>query len=138
MNSSGLIIRFSRRCIEVKAIDEQECVKSDMAICAFLSALIRSDVQMEEDREALLDLTDLAIQKGTVPLRPELLRMLSKAKKSATGDETKYLNIIEDRIINGNIAERMKERFREEADLAGIMSSMELTLRTNQPYIYQN
>ncbi len=36
VNSSGLIIRFSRTCLEIKALDEQECIRSDMAVCAFV------------------------------------------------------------------------------------------------------
>ena len=41
VNSSGLIIRFSRTCLEIKALDEQECIRSDMAVCAFVRSLLR-------------------------------------------------------------------------------------------------
>jgi hypothetical protein len=136
LNSSGLIIRFSRRCVEVKVIDEQECVKSDMAVCAFLRTLVRAgDVPVETDRDHLLDLTELAIRKGTRTLQPELERLLLCAWNAATNEEKKYLQIIEDRIIHGSIAERMQERFKETGDMTEIMVSMEEALRTNQPYI---
>jgi hypothetical protein len=138
LNSSGLIIRFSRRCVEVKAIDEQECIKSDMAVCAFLRALVRAgDVPVENDRDILLNLTELAIKKGTRALQPELESLLQCAWNAATNEEKKYLKIIENRIIYGSIAERMQERFKETGDMTKIMVSMEEALRTNQPYISQ-
>jgi len=135
LNSSGLIIRFSRGCVEVKAIDEQECVRSDMAVCAFLMALVRArDVPVETDRDILLDLTELAIKKGTRALQPELERLLSGARDAATNEEKKFLQIIEDRIIHGSIAERMQDRFKDTGDMLEIMVSMEKALRSNQPY----
>ena len=50
VNSSGLIIRFSRRCLEIKALDEQESIRSDMAVCAFVRALLRCRVPAGGDR----------------------------------------------------------------------------------------
>ena len=134
LNSSGIIIRFSRKCLEIKAIDEQECIKSDMAICAFLRALLRSkDVPFETDRDVLLDLTESAIRKGTLSFHSELERMLLYARNAATNEEKKYLRIVEDRIIHGNIAERMRDRFKEAANMMEIMASMEEALRNNRP-----
>jgi len=138
LNSSGIIIRFSRRCVEVKAIDEQECVKSDMAVCAFLQTLVRAgDVPVETDRDTLLDLTELAIRKGTRSLQPELERLLQCALNAATNEEKKYLKIIEDRIFHGSIAERMLDRIKETGDMKEITVSMGEALRTNQPYVHQ-
>ncbi len=135
LNSSGLIIRFSRRCIEVKAIDEQECVRSDMAVCAFLRALVRArDVPVETDRAVLLDLTELAIQNGTGSLKPELERLLKYAWNAATNEEKKYLQIIEDRIVQGSIAEQIQNEFKKTGDMMEIIANMGEALRTNQPY----
>lgn len=135
LNSSGLIIRFTRRCIEIKAIDEQECVRSDMAVCAFLRALVRAgDVPIETDRDILLGLTENSIQKGTEAFQPELERLLKYAMNAATNEERKYLQIIENRIINGSIGEQMLDRFKDTMNLTEIMASMEEALRTNQPY----
>ena len=61
VNSRGVIVRFTRRCLEVKAIDEQECLHSDMAFSAFLLALLRSDIALEEDESALLDMLEEAM-----------------------------------------------------------------------------
>lgn len=136
LNSSGLIIRFSRRCLEVKSIDEQECIKSDMAVCAFLRALVRAgEVKMETDRDTLLELTELAIRKGTRSLQPELERLLTCACNKATKEEKKYLRIIEDRINYGSIAERIQNEFKKTGDMVEIMYSMGEALRTNRPYL---
>ena len=134
LNSSGLIIRFSRKCVEVKAIDEQECIKSDMAVCAFLRALVRAKVSVETDRDVLLELTEHAIREGTTELQPELQRLLQYAWNAASNDEKKYLQIIDDRITHGSVAEQMHEQFKETGDMMEIMASMEEALRTNRPY----
>ena len=66
VNSSGLIVRFSRTCLEIKALDEQECIRSDMAVCAFVRSLLRCPaLPLESDQTALLELTDQAIRNGT-------------------------------------------------------------------------
>ncbi|MCX9075566.1 MAG: hypothetical protein OIN88_13110, partial [Candidatus Methanoperedens sp.] len=89
---------------------------------------------VETDRDILLDLTELAIKKGTRALQPELERLLSGARDAATNEEKKFLQIIEDRIIHGSIAERMQDRFKDTGDMLEIMVSMEKALRSNQPY----
>jgi gamma-glutamyl:cysteine ligase YbdK (ATP-grasp superfamily) len=135
VNSSGIIIRFSRRCLEVKALDEQECVRSDMAVAAFLRALLRSpDSGLETDRDALLEMTEVAIAKGTSALRPELERLLPRARKVATGEEQQYLGIIEDRIVHGSLGELMRDRLRETGDMDEILGSMGDALRNNRPF----
>lgn len=136
LNSSGLIIRFSRRCLEIKAIDEQECIKSDMAVCAFLMALVRAgEVQLETDRDMLLELTELAIRKGTRSLQPELESLLRCAYNKATKEEKKYLRIIEDRINFGSVGEQIQNKFKKTGDMMEIMHNMKEALRTNRPYI---
>jgi gamma-glutamyl:cysteine ligase YbdK (ATP-grasp superfamily) len=98
VNSRGLIVRFTRRCLEVKAIDEQECLHSDMAVSAFLLSLLRSDIELEEDDESLRSLLDRAIANGTGGLVPELEKLYAFAFKNATDEEKRYLPLIEERI----------------------------------------
>ena len=65
VNSGGVIIRFSRKCLEIKALDEQDCIRSDMAVCAFIRSLLRCrSLPVETDQDALLALTEDAIQRG--------------------------------------------------------------------------
>ena len=133
LNSSGLIIRPSRNCLEIKALDEQECIRSDMAVCAFLCALMRyPNLNLEDNHEILLDMTEEAIRGGTLPLRNELEDLLDKAWSCATDDEKLYLPFIGDRIMNGSLAERMQARSNEKINV--ILGEMAESLRTNIPY----
>lgn len=138
VNSGGVIVRFGRRCIEVKALDGQECVRSDMAVTAFLRALLRNrNLSPETDRDALLSMTEVAMEKGTRALQPELGDLLARAWESANGEEKALLPIIEDRVINGSLAEQMQDRFRETGDMAGLLADLSKSLRTNKPFLNQ-
>ncbi|HNX16991.1 MAG TPA: glutamate-cysteine ligase family protein [Methanoregula sp.] len=135
LNSSGLIIRFSRSCLEIKAPDEQECIRSDMAVAALVSSLLRcSTLPVETDQDALLSLTETAIQKGTAGLRPELEALYRHAWQKATAEERQYLPVIESRITQGSLAEQMAERFRKEKAIESILADMARCLRENKPY----
>ena len=135
LNSGGLIIRFSRQCLEIKAMDEQECIKSDMAVAAFIQALLRCPtLPVESDRNALLALMETAIRKGTAGLRPELEALYAHAWKRATPEELKYLPVIERRIEKGSLAELIAERYRKEKKIEPILADMAHCLRENIPY----
>ena len=41
VNSRGVIFRFDRKALEIRVMDEQECIKSDVAISCFIRALLR-------------------------------------------------------------------------------------------------
>ncbi|MDO9324485.1 MAG: glutamate-cysteine ligase family protein, partial [Methanoregula sp.] len=111
LNSSGVIIRFSRKCLEIKALDEQECIHADMAVCAFVRSLLRCrTLPVETDQAALLELTGLAIREGTLGLRTELETLYDAAWKHATADERVYLPVIRQRIFQGSLAELMRDR----------------------------
>ena len=135
LNSSGLIIRFSRECLEIKAMDEQECIRSDMAVAAFIQALLRCPaLPVETGREALLGLMETAIRKGTAGMRPELVALYDHAWKKATPEERQYLPVIRSRIDNGSLAEQMAARFSREKKIEPILADMARCLRTNVPY----
>ena len=135
VNSSGLIIRFSRKCLEIKALDEQECIRSDMAVCAFVRSLLRCrSLPVETDHEALLALTEEAISRGTAACRPELESLYKAAWAHATRDERTYLPVIHDRIAHGSLAERIHDRVSGGEEMTQILADMANALRTNQPY----
>jgi len=138
VNSRGVIVRFTRSCLEVKAIDEQECLHSDMAFSAFLLALLRSDLLLEEDEKNLLDLLESAMRRGTAGLRPELERLLGQAEKSATTEERRYLPLVAKRIDQGSLAELMVEKLQEtgagEEEIKDLMRQMQWCLKENRPY----
>ncbi len=45
LNSRGAIARFDRNAIEIRIIDNQECVKADVYLIVFLTAILKSMVQ---------------------------------------------------------------------------------------------
>ena len=135
LNSSGLIIRFSRQCLEIKALDEQECVRSDMAFVAFVSALLRCPaLPVESDQDALLGLTETAIQRGVAGLRPELETLYEHAWRKATPEERQYLPVLSGRIAHGSLAEQMTVRYRKDQAIGPILADMARCLRQNTPF----
>jgi hypothetical protein len=134
IDSAGVIIRSSRPCVEVKAIDEQECLRSDMAVGAFLTTLLRAAPRwLDNDRDTLLDLTESAIRDGTAGLRPELERLYREAWKIASAEEGRYLRVIRDRIDHGSLAELMQGAHSDGMDLRMIMERAAESLVTNTP-----
>ena len=104
-----------------------------MAVCAFLCSLMRyPNLDLEDDHNSLLDMTEDAIRGGTSPLRIELEDLLDKAWSCATDDEKVYFPVVGDRIMNGSLAERIMRR--EDEDIKIIMNEMAESLRTNVPY----
>ncbi|OPX62581.1 MULTISPECIES: glutamate-cysteine ligase family protein [unclassified Methanoregula] len=134
VNSGGVIIRFSRKCLEIKALDEQDCIRSDMAVCAFIIALLRCpSLPVETDQDALLALTEEAIHTGTSALRPELENLYARAWDHATAEERLYLPFVKDRIGEGCLAELISERFGREREIVPILADVATALRTNEP-----
>ena len=135
VNSSGLILRFSRNCLEIKALDEQECIRSDMAVCAFVRSLLRCPMlPLESDQSALLLLMEEAIRNGTAGLRNELGRLYNTAWTHATEDEQVYLPVIRSRIEHGSLAELIHDRLLKEGEIVPILGDMAKCLRSNTPY----
>ena len=135
VNSRGLIVRFTRKCLEVKAIDEQECLHSDMAFSAFLLALLRSDLVLEEDESTLLAMLEDAMHRGVAAMRPELERLFAAAEKSATIEEKRYLPLVAKRIEQGSLAEIMVQRLKDTDErIEPLLEQMQWCLKENRPY----
>jgi gamma-glutamylcysteine synthetase len=135
VNSSGLIIRFSRKCLEIKALDEQESIHSDMAVCAFVRSLLRSrTLPVETGQDELLDLMDTVIRTGTAEIRPELEALYTRAWHHATDDERHYLPVIAERIRHGSLAERIADRYRDDGGILPVLADMAGCLRQNRSF----
>ncbi len=133
VDSRGVIVRSSRNCVEIKAIDEQECIHSDMAITSFSLALLRAkEFDLTEDEGDLHSLTEAAIRQGTGKLQQELHRVFEIAANSANADERPYMALIKERIERGSLAELMRQRAGDSVRL--ILEDMAECLRTNVPY----
>jgi hypothetical protein len=130
VNSNGLIIRFSRNCLEIKALDEQECIRSDMAVCALVRSLLRCPLlPIETDQSALLALTETAIRSGTAEPRLELQQLYDTAWDHATDDERRYLPIIRQRIGQGSLAELVSRRYKKEQDIIPVLEDLAMCLK---------
>jgi hypothetical protein len=134
VNSGGVIIRFSRKCLEIKALDEQDCIRSDMAVCAFIRSLLRcKSLPVETDQDALLALTEEAIRQGTAGLRPELQELYTRAWGHATPEERLYLPFIKERIEHGSLAELVRDRYEREREIVPVLKDLARALKTNVP-----
>jgi len=124
VNSRGAIFRFDRKAIEIRIMDEQECVKSDVALSCFIRALLRSLIGgLEEGLEHSVLVNDLyaIIRDG---LRAETLHPMFKsarevcrglfdiAYESASEEERNYFWIIKKRIESGNLSDVITERIK--------------------------
>jgi gamma-glutamyl:cysteine ligase YbdK (ATP-grasp superfamily) len=136
VNSRGVIVRFTRKCLEIKAIDEQECLHSDMAFSAFLLALLRSELELEEDESSLLAMLEDAMRCGVAGMHPELVRLLAAVENSATIEEKRYLPLVAKRIEQGSLAEIVVQKLKEETDgrIEPILEQMQWCLKENRPY----
>jgi len=133
IDSRGVIVRYHRECLELKACDEQECLRADVSVTAFVLALLRAELSLEEDHDALLDLNEAAIRRGTDACRPELRRLYDAACRAATAEERSYLPLVKERIEQGSVAELVTQRIRDGEDARAVFKQAALCLAANQP-----
>ena len=116
INSRGAIFRFDRKAIEIRVMDEQECIKMDVALSCFIRAVLRGWMRTEfkyQSRDVLISNYQAVVKNGLDAIvdhpagknaREVCLSFLDTAKNNATAEEKKYLTLIEDRITKGNLA----------------------------------
>lgn len=155
VNSRGVTFRFDRRALEIRVMDEQECVKSDVALSCFIRAAARSMMKKEDEfmgisHELLVKdyrsiVTDGLIAKTLNPqgktARDVCRYLLKLALGSASQEERDYLPLIRKRIENGNLSAIIRERvnaktrkkdFREA--VVEVYLELAETLVKNKPY----
>ena len=157
LNSRGAVIRFCRKAIEIRIMDEQECIKSDVALSCFIRALLRGFLQDEEQQsepvshavlvENLRAVVRLGLDahvqhpKGRTAKRV-CEHLLSIAEKNASAEEKKYLPTIKLRIEEGNLSDLIlkevnKKALRTDFDEAvfSVYSSLADCLERNRVYM---
>lgn len=153
VNSRGVIFRFERKAIEIRIMDEQECVKSDVALSCFIRAVLRG--LMEEKAEPLPHETlvkdfNSVVETGlkakvTHPHRQTAQQVCEHffkiAWKNATKEEKKYLPIIKKRIECGSLSEIIRDKVKRRAQktnfkeaVIDVYSRLIKSLVENQPY----
>jgi hypothetical protein len=134
VNSRGAIMRFSRRAIEIRILDSQECPKMDIAFAVFTRAVLKAMVAMMQQgrlplprHRMLVEDFNRVIRGGSrtevqashlrawlgLTRRPPtarqiLLGLLRKAETEIPKGELDYYPLIEHRIITGNLSERIR------------------------------
>jgi gamma-glutamyl:cysteine ligase YbdK (ATP-grasp superfamily) len=150
VNSRGAIMRFSRRALEIKALDVQECVRSDIAITAFtrgaLRALVRAlktDGLVLPEHSTLVHDLNATIRDGSrgsvyaphlrsdgvggsgrETARRILETLLDLAKAEVADEEKDYLGIVEDRIKRGSLSEQIAHQVRHRAKGGDVASAI--------------
>jgi glutathione synthase/RimK-type ligase-like ATP-grasp enzyme/gamma-glutamyl:cysteine ligase YbdK (ATP-grasp superfamily) len=131
-NARGAVFKFSRKSMEIRVLDAQECVKVDMAIAAFVRAALRAVV--ERVREGKMELPDHAVlvddfrevvakgtnaqvraphfckrrsrdDSGQTDVRYVLRELISWARRKARADEEEYIDMVERIVERGNLSE---------------------------------
>ncbi len=154
VNSRGVIFRFDRRALEVRVMDEQECVKSDVALSCFIRALLRG--LMKEESTNLLP-HDLLVEDFNKIVASGLKaatehpqgrtakqvcqHYLSIADKNATREEREFLPAVEKRIERGNLSEVVREEVKRRSQktelheaIVDVYQRLTKSLINNQPY----
>jgi carboxylate-amine ligase len=137
VNSRGAILRFSRRALEIRILDVQECVRMDVAVAAFTRAALRYLMQALDHGEVRLPshgmlTSDLSavikhgrravVQarhfKGPGRASVVLERILDHARVFADPSEEPYLDLVAQRIEEGSLSERILRRLRAKSGQA--------------------
>lgn len=127
INSRGVIFRFDRSALEVRVMDEQECIKSDVALSCFIRAALRGLLAQKDvllPHPLLVGDFNAVMAKGlnakVMHPKGETARQVCQhfftlAWENAEKDEKKYLGIIRQRIENGNLSDLIRNRVLKKA-----------------------
>ena len=153
VNSRGVIFRFDRAALEVRVMDEQECIKSDVALGCFVRAALRGlllaepeflphDLLVEDLNSVIADGLNSKVRNPHGPTARHVCHNLFDiAQQSATQDEKAYLPIVKKRIETGNLSDAIRRDVQKKAQhtdfmdaLVDVYSTLIKCLVTNQPY----
>jgi glutathione synthase/RimK-type ligase-like ATP-grasp enzyme/gamma-glutamyl:cysteine ligase YbdK (ATP-grasp superfamily) len=135
LNARGAVLKFSRRALEIRVVDMQECVKLDIAIAVFTKSVLRHYTQrilkgrMEmPPRQILLGDFRKAIRCGSAArvVAPHLSDTISRdgdgraavrdclevllaiASRYVRRDEAHYLPLVSAMVRSGSLSERIR------------------------------
>ena len=153
VNSRGVIFRFDRCALEVRVMDEQECIKSDVALSCFVRAALRGLIASNAEllpHNLLVHDFNAVIKDGLKAevsnphgktARQICQNILKLAWENADEDEKRYLWLVEKRLETGSLSEIIRERVSRRAEKAGfheaivdIYSTLIKCLCDNEPF----
>lgn len=153
VNSRGVIFRFDRSALEVRVMDEQECIKSDVALSCFVRSVLRGLIA---DNTKLLS-HDLLVSDFNAIIKEGLNAKISNpdgktakqvcqrylwlAEKYSDENEKKYLWLIRKRLECGSLSDVICERVAKRAQktdfreaIIDVYSTLIKCLLDNEPY----
>ena len=153
VNSRGVIFRFDRRALEVRVMDEQECVKSDVALSCFIRAALRGliakkaellphDVLTKDFSEVVKNGLNAKVENPSGKTARQVCEhYFNLALDYAEEDEKRYMWIIKKRLEGGSLSELIRDRVLTRAkktDFHQAVINVYLTLikclSDNEPY----
>jgi len=153
INSRGVIFRFDRSALEVRVMDEQECIKSDVALSCFVRSVLRGllktdapllphNVLVKDFKAIVKDGLKAKVSNPTGPTAKQILeKYLVLAQKYANEDEKQYLWLIKRRIEEGSLSEIIKRKVKLRAQKTDLHEAIKNTysmlincLLNNEPY----
>ena len=154
VNSRGAIFRFDRCAIEVRVIDEQECIKSDVALSCFirsaLKGLLASNAELIPHDVLVHDFNEV-IKYGLIAKTQnphgrnaqQVCRHIFKlASNNADNNEKEYLWLIKRRIEEGNLSQIIRAKVLQRSQktslheaILNVYSKLIKCLRNNEPYL---
>lgn len=146
LNSRGAVFRFDRKAIEIRIMDEQECVKADVALSCFIRACVRGilsqrkpnlpqDVLIEDLNSVIKDGLEAKVQHPRGPTAREVCRYYYRlASENASVEEKTYLPIVRKRIEEGSLSNLIRRdvlKKTQKTDLDEAILSIYLKLMEN-------
>jgi gamma-glutamyl:cysteine ligase YbdK (ATP-grasp superfamily) len=124
LNSRGAVIRFDRRAIEIRIMDEQECVKSDVALSCFIRSLLRGIVEHNEEfdylphhilvdnlHEVIKNGSEAKVQHPRGSTARQVCRFLyGIAWENADAEEKRFLGFVKQRIEEGSLSDLIMKK----------------------------
>ncbi|CAN5731416.1 hypothetical protein BH23GEM6_BH23GEM6_16100 [soil metagenome] len=153
-NARGAVLKFSRKAMEIRVLDTQECVKMDVAVAVFtrcvlrhLSRKILAGSLPLPDHEALVHDFQEVVREGsaarvlapmfgdalpraadgTAETRDVLRALLTMGRKSVPKGEAEYLDLVSLIIESGSLSEKIRDAL---APLAAMPSELLAASRT--------
>lgn len=154
INSRGVIFRFDRKALEIRVLDEQECIKSDVALSCFIRATIRGlleqnaelvshDILVSDFNSVIVEGLDAMVLHPKGKTARQVCQYFFKlASENADDTEKKYLQLIKRRIDKGNLSMLIREKVLQKAQrtdfieaVRSVYSTLINCLVDNQPFL---
>jgi glutathione synthase/RimK-type ligase-like ATP-grasp enzyme/gamma-glutamyl:cysteine ligase YbdK (ATP-grasp superfamily) len=132
-NARGAVFKFSRRAMEVRVLDTQECVKMDIAVAVFVRSALKflaarvkagrivlppHPLLVEDFRACIHDGSRALVTaphlpgdrdaEGRTHARDVLRTLLDGARRAVRRDEAEYLDLAARMIESGSLSERIR------------------------------